>query len=180
MELYDALDRLGADNNYDSVYMNIEDEYIPKAMSEGGFYDDIFKLYHLAERLEELPTADRAGFTAVLYDHEDYNLDDLILVTYGMDAYPIYPCSNYAELGELVIENDMIPEVENCPDELIPHLDKSSIGRLAAESFKGTFINGYYCEIADYEPPDMKITIVNRCGMSFRFLSARTKKQPDG
>lgn len=95
--------------------------------------------------------SETAGFTAVLQDHEDYTLDDLILVTYGIDAYPIYPCSNYAELGGIVIENDMIPEVENCPDELIPHLDKDSIGRLAAESFKGTFVDGYYCEVAGYE-----------------------------
>ena len=82
LELYDILDRLGVDNRYCNVYINIEDECIPKVMREGGFYDDIFKLNLLAQRLEQLPHADKAGFTAVLYDHEDFNLDDLTLVTY--------------------------------------------------------------------------------------------------
>ena len=159
MELYDMLDRIGSDNKYCNVYMNIDDERIPKAMCDGGFYDDIFKLNLLAQRLEQMSPAYTAGFKSVLMAHEDYNLDDLILVTYGLEAYPIYPCKDHAELGEVVIDNDMIPEVENCPDELIPHLNKSSVGRLAAEQFKGTFVGGYYCEVADYEPPDMEITI---------------------
>lgn len=159
MELYDMLDRIGADNHYCNVYMNIDDERIPKVMQEGGFYDDIFRMNMLAQRLEEMPPADTAGFTAVLYDHEEYNLTDLLLVTYGLDAYPIYPCKNYAELGEIVIDNNMIPEVEKCPDELIPYLDKEAVGRCAAGRFKGVFVGGYYCEVADFTPPDMKITI---------------------
>lgn len=176
LELYDILDRLGVDNRYCNVYINIEDECIPKVMREGGFYDDIFKLNLLAQRLEQLPPADKAGFTAVLYDHEDFNLDDLTLVTYRLDAYPIYPCGSYAELGEIVIDNDMIHEVENCPDELIPHLDKSSIGRLAAERFKGVFVDEYYCEVADYEPPDMKITIAKPARNDFLILIGKTEK----
>jgi len=108
MELYDMLDRIGADNHYCNVYMNIDDDRIPKVMQDGGFYDDIFRMNMLAQRLEEMPPADTAGFTAVLYDHEEYNLTDLLLVTYGLDAYPIYSCKNYAELGEIVIDNNMI------------------------------------------------------------------------
>ena len=176
LELYDILDRLGVDNRYCNVYINIEDECIPKVMREGGFYDDIFKLNLLAQRLEQLSPAYTAGFTAVLYNHEDYNLDDLTLVTYGLDAYPIYPCGSYAELGEVVIDNDMIPEVENCPDELIPHLDKSSIGRLAAERFKGVFVDGYYCEVVDYEPPDMNITIAKPPRNEFQILIGADEK----
>lgn len=176
MELYDMLDSLGADNDYDNVYMRIDDERIPKTMRDGGFYDDIFKLNLLAQRLDQLTPAYTAGFTAVLYDHEDYSLDDLILVTYGLEAYPIYPCRDYAELGEVVIDNDMIPEIENCPDELIPHLDKSSIGRLAAERFKGVFVDGYYCEVADYEPPDMNITIVKPPRNEFQILIGADEK----
>lgn len=146
LELYDILDRLGSDNKYCNVYINIDDECIPEEMCEGGFYDDLFKLNLLAQRLEQLTPSYTAGFKAVLMAHEDYNLDDLILVTYGLEAYPIYPCRDYAELGEVVIDNDMISEVENCPDELMEYLDKAAIGRLAAEQFKGTFVDGYYCE----------------------------------
>lgn len=175
-ELYDILDRIGADNRYNNVYMNIEDECIPKAMREGGFYDDIFKLNLLAHRLEKLSQAELAGFTAVLLAHDDYNLNDLILVTYGLDAYPVYPCNDYAELGEVVIDNDMIPEVENCPDELVEHLDRESIGRLAAEQFKGTFVDGYYCEVSDFELPDMEITIGKPSRNEFQILIGETEK----
>ena len=122
-ELYDMLDRIGSDNKYCNVYMNIDDERIPKVICDGGFYDDIFKLNLLAQRLEQMSPAYTAGFKAVLMAHENYNLDDLILVTYGLEAYPIYPCRDHAELGKVVIDNDMIPEVENCPDELAEYLD---------------------------------------------------------
>ncbi len=171
LELYDMLDRIGSDNKYCNVYMNIDDERIPKAMCDGGFYDDIFKLNLLAQRLEQMSHAYTAGFKAVLMAHEDYNLDDLILVTYGLEAYPIYPCKDHAELGEVVIDNDMIPEVENCPDELVEYLDKECIGRLAAEQFRGTFVGGYYCEVADYEPPDMAITISKPKRNEFQILA---------
>ena len=176
LELYDMLDRIGSDNKYCNVYMNIDDERIPKAMCDGGFYDDLFKLNFLAQRLEQLTPSYTAGFKAVLMAHEDYNLDDLILVTYGLDAYPIYPCRDYTELGEVVIDNNMIPEVENCPDELVEYLDKESIGRLAAEQFRGTFVGGYYCEVSDYEPPDMKITIDKPLRNEFQILIGETEK----
>ena len=176
LELYDILDRLGVDNKYCNVYINIDDERIPEEMCEGGFYDDIFKLNLLAQRLEQLTPSYTAGFKAVLMAHEDYNLDDLILVTYGLEAYPIYPCRDYTELGEVVIDNDMISEVENCPDELVEYLDKAEIGRLAAEQFRGTFVEGYYCEVADYEPPDMKITIDKPLRNEFQILIGETEK----
>lgn len=176
LELYDILDRLGVDNKYCNVYINIDDERIPEEMCEGGFYDDLFKLNLLAQRLEQLTPSYTAGFKAVLMAHEDYNLDDLILVTYGLEAYPIYPCKDYAELGEVVIDNDMISEVENCPDKLIPLLDKAAIGRLAAEQFKGTFVDGYYCEVSDYEQPDMEINISKPKRNEFQILIGETEK----
>ena len=176
LELYDMLDKLGVDNKYCNVYMNIDDNRIPEEMCVGGFYDDIFKLNLLAQRLDEMSPAYTAGFKAVLMAHEDYNLDDLILVTYGLEAYPIYPCRDYAELGEVVIDNNMIPEVENCPDELVEYLDNAAIGRLAAEQFRGTFIGGYYCEVSDYEPPDMKITIDKPLRNEFQILIGETEK----
>lgn len=176
LELYDMLDRIGSDNKYCNVYMNIDDNRIPEEMCVGGFYDDIFKLNLLAQRLDEMSPAYTAGFKAVLMAHEDYNLDDLILVTYGLEAYPIYPCRDYAELGEVVIDNNMIPEVENCPDELVEYLDNAAIGRLAAEQFRGTFIGGYYCEVSDYEPPDMKITIDKPLRNEFQILIGETEK----
>ena len=176
MKLYDMLDKLGVDNQYCNVYINIDDERIPKVMQDGGFYDDIFKLNLLAQRLEQLPPADTAGFTAVLYDNVDYNLDDLILVTYGIDVYPIYPCKDYAELGEVVIDNNMIAEVENCPDELVEYLDRTAIGRLAAEQFKGRFVGGYYCEVVDYTLPDMEITIGKPERNSFQLFIGADEK----
>ena len=171
LELYDMLDRIGSDNKYCNVYINIDDGRIPKTMCDGGFYDDIFKLNLLAQRLEQMSPAYTAGFKAVLMAHENYNLDDLILVTYGLEAYPIYPCKDFEELGEVVIDNDMISEVENCPDELVECLDKAAIGRLAAEQFKGTFVGGHYCEVADYEPPDMEITISKPKRNEFQILA---------
>lgn len=176
MALYDMLDRLGADNKFGNVYINIEDESIPQAMHEGGFYDDIFKLNLLAERLGGLDNCETAAFTAILSQNEEYNLRDVILVTYGVQTLPVYPCSNYSELGEIVIDNDMIPEVENCPEEYIEFLDPEKVGELAAERNGGVFINGYYCEIAGYEQPDIEITIGKPSRNEFQILIGSDEK----
>jgi len=50
-------------------------------------------------------------------------------------------------------------------------LSKAAIGRLAAEQFKGTFVGCYYCEVADYEPPDMEITISKPKRNEFQILA---------
>ena len=57
LELYDMLDRISSDKKYCNVYINIDDERIPKAMCDGGFYDDLFKLNFLAQRLEQMSPA---------------------------------------------------------------------------------------------------------------------------
>lgn len=161
LELYDILDRLDVKNRLGNVYIRIDkvEERIPPYLRDSGFYDDIFRLNLFAARLESLSDAETAGFTAVLLDKEDYNITDLLLVTYGIQTIPIYPRKNYAEYGEIVIDNDMLPEAENCPNGMIPYLDKELKVRLAAEKIGGVFIGHYYCETAGYEQPNIEFTI---------------------
>ena len=175
LELYDILDRLDVKNKFGNVYIRIDkgEERIPPHLRDSGFYDDIFRLNLFTARLESLSDAEAAGFTAVLLDKEDYNITDLLLVTYGIQTIPIYPCKNFAEYGEVVIDNDMLPEVENCPDELIPYLDKELIGRLAVEKFGGVFIGHHYCETAGYEQPDIEFTISKPDRRAFQVLAGK-------
>lgn len=42
----------------------------------------------------------------------------------------IYPCSDCRELGETVIKNEMMPEIESCSDEVLALLDPEKVGQL--------------------------------------------------
>lgn len=82
----------------------------------------------------------------------------------------IYPCRDCCELGETVIESEMIPELESCSDEILELLDREKIGRLMQEREGGVFIDGYYCVTSGYEPPDINIEIGRPENCFFRLL----------
>lgn len=64
----------------------------------------------------------------------------------------IYPCSGCRELGETVIENEMMPELEGCSDEILQLLDPEKVGSLMQKQDGSVFINEHYCVTSGYEP----------------------------
>ena len=104
----------------------------------------------------------------------------MIAMTYGIDCVPVYPAANYAEIGEIAIDNDMLPEIEECSDAVIGLLDYEKVGKLLAERDNGIFVDGYYCMPDSYEEPDISLTIEVPDKRFFRVLvspSATTTDQ---
>ena len=93
-------------------------------------------------------------------------------MTYGLDSVMVYPCEDCRELGETVIENELLPELENCSDEILELLDCEKVGQLMQEREGGVFVDGYYCVTSGYEPPDIHFEFGEPEQCFFRLLIA--------
>ena len=142
---------------------------------------DLWKMNVFAERIEQLdmdsPSKPDIQIAALLKVNPDRSIDELIRMTCS-DSIPVYPCKNFAELGEVVIDNDMLSELEDVPEALLPMLDKEWVGRTYAEREGGIFVDGYYCEPAAYEEPDISVTVGKRDDV-FSITLVTPGKDPD-
>ena len=175
-ELEDALDRLGTDNSVvDFRISEHENPDLPRSLCR-DFTADIYKLNLFAQRYESLDDAELAAMKSLLITNPDSSIDDLLLMTYGLDSVLMFLCFDYTELGEIVIENEMMPELESCSDEILELLDREKIGRLMCERNGGVFIDGYYCVPSNYEAPDINIEFGRPENCFFRLLIAPIKE----
>lgn len=171
-ELEDTLDRLGTDNPVVNFSISeYENPDLPKSLCR-NFTADIYKLNLFAERFEKLEFTELTAFKSLLISNPECDFEDMLLMTYGLDSVMIYPCQSCYELGETVIENEMMPELERCSDEILELLDREKIGSIFKERDGGKFIDGCYCVTSGYEPPDINIEIGRPENHFFRLLIA--------
>lgn len=172
-EIRDTLDRLKIPDDKPIVRFEISEHdnmEFPFALCLRGFSADIYRLNLFAERLENLDFSEMTALKSLLKVNPESDFEDILKMTYGLDSVMIYPCSDCRELGETVIENEMIPEIESCSDEVLALLDREKVGRLMQEREGGVFINEHYCVTSGYEPPDMNIEIGRPENCFFRLL----------
>ncbi len=172
-EMQDALDKLKIPDNKSSVVFEIS-EYdnmeFPFSLCLRDFSADIYRLNLFAERLERLDFSEMTALKSLLKANPESDFEDVLKMTYGLDSVMIYPCSDCRELGETVIENEMMPELESCSDEILELLDPEKVGLLMQEREGGVFINKHYCVTSGYEPPDINIEIGRPESCFFRLL----------
>ncbi len=172
-EMQDALDKLKIPDNKSSVVFEIS-EYdnmeFPFSLCLRDFSADIYRLNLFAERLEKLDFSEMTALKSLLKANPESDFEDVLKMTYGLDSVMIYPCSDCRELGETVIENEMMPELESCSDEILELLDPEKVGLLMQEREGGVFINKHYCVTSGYEPPDINIEIGRPESCFFRLL----------
>lgn len=172
-EMQDVLDRLKYPAENSEVTFRIyefKNMNLPSELYEKDFSADIYKLNLFAERLENLEFTEMAAFKSLLVENPESSFEDMLLMTYGIDSVMVYPCGNCYELGETVIKNEMIPELESCSDEILELLDREKIGKLMCEREGGQFIDSCYCLTSGYEKPDINIEIVRPESCFFRLL----------
>lgn len=181
IHVQDILDRMNVQSGREIEYKfsNYDMVDLPANVLDKWHKADIYKLNVFADRFQRLEDHQKAGFKSVLMRNPDSSIDDMIAMTYGIDCVPVYPAKNYAELGEIAIENDMLPEIEQCPDEAIPLLDRELVGKKLAEVDNGVFVDGYYCLPDSYEEPDIHITIEVPDKRFFRVLVSPTATTTD-
>ena len=172
-EIGDILDRLKIPDNKPIVQFSIS-EYdnmeLPYTLCRRKFSADIYRLNLFAERLESLASSEMTAFKSLLIAEPYCDFEDILLMTYGLDSVKIYPCENCCKLGETVIKNKMITELESCSDEILALLDREKVGRLMQEREGGVFVDGHYCVTSGYEKPDITIDIGRPENCFFRLL----------
>lgn len=172
-EMEDCLDKLKQKESVVrfeiSEYDNME---FPFALCRRDFSADIYRLNLFAERLENLDSSEMTAFKSLLTVNPECDFEDILKMTYGLDSVMIYPCSGCRELGETVIENELMPELEGCSDEILQLLDPEKVGQLMQKQDSGVFINEHYCVTSGYEPPDINIEIGRPESCFFRLLIA--------
>ena len=134
--LQDALDRLHQSENRSVLFSfdcYAEKNILPPALLNREFWTDIFKLNVFTERLEAMTPAEHAAYKAVLKVNAVSNFDELLQMTYNLESVPMIKASCFSELGTFAVEQEMLPEIENCPTELMKYLDAAKLGRLMAE-----------------------------------------------
>ena len=174
-EMQDALDKLQIPSEasvvtfqiYDFRNMNLSSELCEKEITA-----DIFRLNLFAERLENLNDAEMAALKSLLQSNPGSDFEDMLLMTYGLDSVMVYPCKDCRELGETVIENELLSELENYSDEILELLDREKVGKMMQEREGGVFMEGYYCVPSGYVPPDLHIEIGRSESCFFRLLIA--------
>lgn len=181
IHLQDILDRMNVHGGREieckfSKYDHID---LPGSVLDKWYKADIYKLNALAERYEQLEGYKKAGFKSVLMKHPDSSIDDMHVMTYGIEGVPVYHANDYAEIGEIAVDNEMLPELEDCSDEVIELLDMEKVGKLIAEREGGVMLDGYYCVPSSYEKPDMSIDIEIPDKTFFRVLAAPSSGNTD-
>lgn len=172
-EIQDILDRLKIPDDKPIVRFEISEHdnmEFPFALCRRDFSADIYRLNLFAERLENLNSSEMTAFKSLLKARPESDFEDILKMTYGLDSVMVYPCSGCRELGETVIENEMMPELEGCSDEILELLDPEKVGQLMQEREGGVFIDGHYCVTSGYEPPDINIEIGRPESCFFRLL----------
>lgn len=135
-EIQDTLDRLKIPDDKPIVKFKIS-EYdnmeFPFALCRRDFSGDIYRLNLYAKRMKNLDFSEMIAFRSLLTARPESSFEDILKMTYGLDSVMIYPCSDCRDLGKTVIENDMMPELESCSDEILELLDHEKVGRLMQE-----------------------------------------------
>lgn len=135
-EMQDALDKLQIPPEVRTVTFQIYDfrnMNLSSELCEKEFTADIFRLNLFVERLENLDDTEMAAMKSLLQTYPESDFEDMLLMTYGLDSVMVYPCEDCRELGETVIENELLPELENCSDEILELLDCEKVGQLMQE-----------------------------------------------
>lgn len=170
-EMEDVLDKLKQEDSIVRFEISEHDNMeFPFALCRRDFSADIYRLNLFAERLENLNSSEMTAFKSLLTAKTDFDFEDMLLMTFGLDSVMIYPCSGCRELGETVIENELMPELEGCSGEVLALLDPEKVGQLMQKQDGGVFIDEHYCVTSGYEPPDINIEIGRPENCFFRLL----------
>ena len=173
LELQDILDR--QHNRDDNACVRFQfphsrDTLLPSNMVDEYFYMDIYRLNFLIEQYEQMSPGQQAAFVAVAEHLQAEHPDDLIPLTFNLFSVPTVSARNYSELGQFCIEHELLPEIEHCPEDVLPYLDRERIGLLMEERSHGVMLGGYYCEPEQYESMDLSVEIERPLGTFFRLL----------
>ena len=126
-EILDVLDRAQVpygSGDYEILPRASSHEFVVKILINPQSNPSISEMNLLAECLEQLEDYECDMVSGILEIRGSYNIADAINATYNLDRYTLIDvASNDYTLGEVAIANDLLPSIEQVPDELLDCLD---------------------------------------------------------
>lgn len=111
------------------------------------------ELNFLARRIEDISeeNTEILAYRALLQKPFD-TIREAINRTYNLQTVPVLPFKTVYLYGETVLENEMLEELDDIPDEVYELLDPDKVGRAMMKREGGVFIGGYYAIPDSYDP----------------------------
>lgn len=176
-DIRDELDKLRADGDT-KLHIRITDCNEVKELVGKEFDTDLYKMNFLADRIETDDPKRNIQMAALLTVRPERTIDALIRMTYS-DSVSVYPCAVYKELGEMVIDNELLPGLDHIPDSLLPMLDREQVGKRFAEQENGVFAGGCYCLPFEYVEPQIDVDITKPKDVFFSLILVPYGKDSD-
>lgn len=172
MRLGDVLDRINIQSGAEVRFRFPRYEFcdLPDCVLDRHYTADIYKLNLFVDRYEQLEDGEKAVFKSVLLEHSHSTIDDMLMMTYGIENVTVFPCYNAACLGEIAVKNKMMPEFKDYPNELVKFLDYDKIGKTIIERGEGVIVDEYFCKPKEYRRPDIEVEIAPPEKKFFRLL----------
>lgn len=150
----DVIDAMDREKIFGETFLRITecDEVPELAGYEFKEEPTLDELNFLAKRIEEI-SEEKTEILAyrALLQRGFGTINEAINSTYNLQTIPVYPCRDLREYGEIVLENEMLEEFDDIPDEVYAMLDPEKAGRAMMKREGGVFIDGYYAVASSYE-----------------------------
>lgn len=179
IQIGDVLDRMNIQNGTEVKFRfsSYDQEKLFGTEQNKWYTADIYKLNMFVERYEvELEYNEQAALKSVLREHPDSSIDDMLLMTYGIESVTAIPCYNTECLGKIAVESGMLPELKGVQTEF---LDYDKIGKAVIERGEGVIIDEFFCKPKEYRRPDIDIEIAPPEKEFFRLLVAPSAHDMD-
>lgn len=160
-EIDDAVDKLrGYLEKTDMQPLSISVcERVPLLCNKRLDSPTIYELNFLAKQISEFDTTQLAAYNALLplvigenIEDDLISVKDIINLTYCVDDYSVASnIFNDTDLGEMLVDNNMLEGIENLSDEMIELLDYKKVGEAHRIAENGVYVNGCYISREGFE-----------------------------
>ena len=145
------------------------------------------ELNYLAARIGSFDEPELAVYNALLpkivKENNMISVRDAINLTYSIDNIPVMShVTNDADLGDMLLDTDVLPEYSSLSEAVINMLDSEKVGKQYREKVGGIFSGDFYIEPTDFKlnpvykdmlPADTKIE-----GFVFRLIMEDSHNVP--
>ena len=104
------------------------------------------ELNHLALKLSQMNVEEQGAYEGVVQSLQEKSIKNLINGTYNVSHFEFLPgIMDEEELGEVSIENDLVPIIRDLPEEVYRLLSPERVGNYVKEQEHGVFTSRGYC-----------------------------------